>query len=646
MSFQTNSDKKTVPSASKGRKREYSLKRKLPTTLLLSIVAPLTVCFFGPFETYFGNASEFTFALGDFLPYAAAIALAVAAIIFGVLISLDGRAFDVASASVLALSIMTFAQKYYLNLGVNALAGDGVGTTEVSTTATVLNAVLWVVVIAGAIVAALILKKQGKATFFVSSALILTAIFVTQAVGCAAVSGGFNTDRAESGSSASTEAIEDGENADNSQGNNESNGSESVNGTTQPDSTTKDEPEDMEREPGVLTFDHLTELSSGKNVVFFLVDRFDVRYFEKLQKTEPEFLESLDGFTFYNDYTSLYCRTYPAVASILTGVENDFESTRLEYFKDAYSDGGHLRALYNAGYDVNVYTEKYYVYDDAYYMSDYVKNTSGVKGYEIDSNLALSGDMIRLSLSTCLPFVAKSAVGELSTPDFNAHAVYEAAAPMYEADMKDVYDHITAEDFTAVESYGQFSFIHIYGCHTPVKYNLDWETANDQEKNDTTMALKQSLIIINEYITEMKKLGLYEDATIVITGDHPAALSDSKLIGEASKSDNGTRVTAMLFKRSGESGTALKTNTAQVSQDELWATIYESEGLTSLKKGESFFDIEEGEERERRYLFELSVKLDDGTRADEIVTYKIVGTARDRDNWSIEDRRVVGKIYK
>lgn len=646
MSFQTNSNKKTVPSASKGRKREYSLKRKLPTTLLLSIVAPLTVCFFGPFETYFGNASEFTFALGDFLPYAAAIALAVAAIIFGVLISLDGRAFDVASASVLALSIMTFAQKYYLNLGVNALAGDGVGTTEVSTAATVLNAVLWVVVIAGAIVAALILKKQGKATFFVSSALILTAIFVTQAVGCAAVSGGFNTNGAENGSSASTEAIEDGENADNSQGNNESNGSESVNGTTQPDSTTKDEPEDMEREPGVLTFDHLTELSSGKNVVFFLVDRFDVRYFEKLQKTEPEFLESLDGFTFYNDYTSLYCRTYPAVASILTGVENDFESTRLEYFKDAYSNGGHLRALYNAGYDVNVYTEKYYVYDDAFYMSDYVKNTSGVKGYEIDSNLALSGDMIRLSLSTCLPFVAKSAVGELSTPDFNAHAVYEAAAPMYEADMKDVYDHITAEDFTAVESYGQFSFIHIYGCHTPVKYNLDWETANDQEKNDTTMALKQSLIIINEYITEMKKLGLYEDATIVITGDHPAALSDSKLIGEASKSDNGTRVTAMLFKRSGESGTALKTNTAQVSQDELWATIYESEGLTSLKKGESFFDIEEGEERERRYLFELSVKLDDGTRADEIVTYKIVGTARDRDNWSIEDRRVVGKIYK
>ena len=357
-------------------------------------------------------------------------------------------------------------------------------------------------------------------------------------------------------------------------------------------------------------------------------------------------MEGLDGFTFYNDYTSLYCRTYPAVASILTGKENDFESSRLGYFKNIYSDGGHLRALANAGYDVNVYTEKYYVYDDAYYMSDYVKNISGVNGYEIDSNLALSGDMLRLSLSTCLPFVAKDVVGYMSTPDFNAHAVYESDEPVYDADMKNVYDYITGNDFVKVESKGQFSFIHIYGCHTPIKYNLNWEEANDKEKNDTTMALKQSLIIIDEYISEMKRLGVCDDATIVITGDHPAALSDTKLIGQASKSDNGTRVTAMLFKRSGESGSAMKTSTAQISQDELWATIYESEGLTSLKSGDSFFDIPEGVDRERRYLFELSVTLEDKSRADEIVTYKIVGTARNRENWSIEDRKVVERIYK
>ncbi len=586
-------------------KREYSLKNKLLTTLLLSFVAPLTVCFFGPFETYCGNISEFTFALGDFLPYVAAISVAVAVAIFVLLMILDGRAFDIASAVVLALTVLTFAQKYYLNLGVNALAGDGVGTTEVGPLATVLNALIWVVVIAGAVAAAIILKKQNKARFFISTALVLIAVLVMQSIGCIAIA----TDL----------------------------GSQTEQG---------DASDSAHREKNMLTYENLNELSEGKNIVFFLIDRFDVRYFEKLQATDPEFLEGLDGFTFYNDYTSLYCRTYPAIASILTGKENDFENTRLEFFKEIYTDGGHMRDLHNAGYDVNIYTEKYYGYDDAYYMSDYVNNMSGVKGYEIDDNLALSRDMIRLSLSTCLPFVAKDTVGQMSTPDFNAHAVYESDEAVYDADMKNVYDYITENDFVKTESKGQFSFIHIYGCHTPIKYNLNWEAANDKEKNDTTMALKQSLTIIYEYIEEMKRLGVYDDATIVITGDHPAALSDTKLIGEASKSDNGTRVTAMLFKKSGDSGTALKTSTAQISQDELWNTIYESEGLKSLKTGESFFDIPEGVDRERRYLFELSVTLEDKSRADEIVTYKIVGSARNRDNWSVESRKVIEKIYK
>ena len=606
----TKKSKKKNRSSSKTQiqqksKREYSFKNKLLTTLLLSFVAPLTVCFFGPFETYCGNISEFTFALGDFLPYVAAISVTVAVAVFVLLMILDGRAFDIASAVVLALTVLTFAQKYYLNLGVNALAGDGVGTTEVGPLATVLNALIWVIVIAGAVAAAIMLKKQNKARFFVSTALVLIAVLVMQSIGCIAIA----TDL----------------------------GSQTEQG---------DASDSAHREKNMLTYENLNELSEGKNIVFFLIDRFDVRYFEKLQATDPDFLEGLDGFTFYNDYTSLYCRTYPAIASILTGKENDFKDSRLEFFKEVYTDGGHMKNLHNAGYDVNIYTEKYYAYDDAYYMSDYVGNMSGVKGYEIDDNLALSRDMIRLSLSTCLPFVAKDVVGQMSTPDFNAHAVYESDEDVYDADMKNVYDYITENDFVKNESKGQFSFIHIYGCHTPVKYNLNWEAANDKEKNDTTMALKQSLTIIYEYIEEMKRLGVYDDATIVITGDHPAALSDTKLIGEASKSDNGTRVTTMLFKRSGDSGTALKTSTAQISQDELWATIYESEGLKSLKTGESFFDIPEGVDRERRYLFELSVTREDKSRADEIVTYKIVGTARNRDNWSIESREVVEKIYK
>ena len=112
----TKKSKKKNRSSSKTQiqqksKREYSFKNKLLTTLLLSFVAPLTVCFFGPFETYCGNISEFTFALGDFLPYVAAISVTVAVAVFVLLMILDGRAFDIASAVVFALTVFTVAQK-------------------------------------------------------------------------------------------------------------------------------------------------------------------------------------------------------------------------------------------------------------------------------------------------------------------------------------------------------------------------------------------------------------------------------------------------------------------------------------------------------------------------------------------------------
>jgi len=500
-------------------------------------------------------------------------------------------------------------------MGVNALAGDGVGTTEAEPAAAFFNTVLWIAVGVAFVAAAVLIKKKNIAPFFVSCAVVLIVILAVQTVGFTALS--FTTDVYTPVTDRMQDASGDG-------------GKDEV------------------KEPQILTYENLNEVSKGKNVVFFLIDRFDVRYFESLQKSNPGYLEGLDGFTFYNDYTSLYCRTYPAVASIVTGKENDFQDTRLNYFKDAYSDGGHLRAMHDAGYDVNLYTEQYYAYDDASYMSEYIENLSGVNGYVIDDSNALCADMLRLSLSTCLPFTLKDVVGQMSTPEFNAHAVYETDEPKFDADMKNVYDYITQNELVKTESRGQFTFIHIFGCHTPVVYDEEWNEIpeKDKKRNDTAMALRQSLTIIYEYMEQMKELGLYEDATIVITGDHPAALSDTKLIGEASKSDNGTRVTAMLFKKSGDSGTKLKTSKAQVSQDELWNTIYESAGLNSLKDGDSFFDISEGEQRTRRYLFEMSVTLEDKTRADEIVEYRITGSARKAENWQIVKRTVVGKIYK
>lgn len=399
------------------------------------------------------------------------------------------------------------------------------------------------------------------------------------------------TEMPQDGTNASTTAVEettaDSERTEGTAEKGDENVTESDDSTAQPpapetDAKAEEEEKEEEKieldEPMVLTYDNLHSLSSGKNIVIFLVDRFDAKYYRKMENKSPDFFERLDGFTYFNDYTSLHCRTYPGVASILTNLEHNYSSKKADAFNYFYSNGGALRALHESGYTVNVYTETDYVYTDATLMSEYVSNT----GY--------------VSLSE------EFKVGVEATVDLK--------------------ERLMSREFYTEDTPGQFTFIHLFGCH---------DTSKSSNQN-----IEDSFEIIYYYIDRMKALGVYEDATIAIMGDHASALSDSKYIGKASSSDDGTRVTAMLFKRSGESGTALARTEAQVSQDELWATIYESEGLTSLKKGESFFDIPEGVDRERRYLFYMYKNTKNNNLAySQVIEYKITGSANNSENWEM-----------
>lgn len=586
--------------AQKKSSRKFSIKRKIPLSILLSLTLPLSVLFFGTFEMYCGNIEDFAFSLGDFFPLCIVASLIAATVIFAILLLLDGISYVIGCGVAVWLSVMAFLQRYYLNAGIDAVVGDGVGNTEVSTATLIFNTVLWIAVgVAIAAVAFLAVKKKKLGMFFVSSAAVLFVVVCMQTVGFASLS--FTTD-------AYIPVTQRGE---------------------PPTAETE-----SQSDAKVLTHKGITSFSSENNVVFFLVDRFDAKYYREMEATDPDFFENLDGFTYFDDYTSLYCRTYPGVMSILTGKEYDPVKSKAANFKEIYSDGGHMRALYDKGYEINVYTEQSYVYTDASVFEGYVSNISGVNEYYIDSKPALCYDMIRLSLSQYLPIAAKNAVGYMSTPEFNAHAIYKTDEDdvfiVNEESTEALYGRVSDAQFNKVETKGRFTFIHLYGCHDVNKSNIE--------------NVKNTFKLINEYLDNMKSLGIYEDATIIITGDHSAALSDSKLIGEANKRDDGTRVTAMLFKKSGDAGVPLKRSNAQISQDELWATIYESEGILDLKTGESFFDVPEGVDRVRRYYFEMyKNSKNNDLEYNQLIEYKIEGTANDGENWEIVDRTDIKK---
>ena len=110
---------------------------------------------------------------------------------------------------------------------------------------------------------------------------------------------------------------------------------------------------------------------------------------------------------------------------------------------------------------------------------------------------------------------------------------------------------------------------------------------------------------------QLKGLGLYEDALIIITGDHPTCSEDG-LIAPA--------LTALFVKPSGSAGAPLAYSHAPVSPDQLPGTVME--GLFGDREGfgPGYFDVEEGATARREYDFWR-------------FHYEILGDGRDFANW-------------
>jgi hypothetical protein len=540
---------------------------------------------------------EFKFVLWDFWLLCGLIAIVGAAVIFGLLMLLRGRAFDVCFALIFSFSLMFFIQGNYLSLRAGALAGDGVGET-ISMTQNIINLSIWVVVVAASIVAILLLNKYKEIIRLAATVAVVALVGMTL-ISFAVIS--MTTDVYASEKTGYQ-------------------GDESITNE-------------------VLTVKNLDTLATDKNIVVFIVDRFDHTYMDKALDECPEIFDDLDGFTHFDDYITLYPRTYPGVPHIVTGVENDFSGSRYSYMEDAYSQSPYWQALKEQNFDINVYTDDYYGYVNATHMRDFVSNTSGNVSYKIVERPGLSMDMIRISLYRYVPFLMRHTLGNVSTPMYDKYVDYDLEQPEYSTDMKSVYEALTDEAFTFRHAKNGLSYIHISGCHLPNAYGPDFDPAKSDERSNSNVAMQVSFKIISAYINEMKRLGVYENATILILGDHCNIGSDDNL-------PNKPHVTALLAKPAGVSEGALKESKAQVGASDVLATVLVAAGSDKAGAyGENIFEIPENSNRPRRYLFQLvQGTLYEGNYIN--AEYEILGPGTDMDNWHLRQETDLNKnIY-
>lgn len=586
-------EKKAGVASSLAKKFDIN-KSKVLTSLLAGFAAPFLLLVCSVFSVYFNNSDELPFAVKDFLPMLLGAFFVVFAIISCALIFTKGVLRNSIFAIVSGFTICAYIQSVYTQLTFSGLPGDG--NAEIpGELAMVINFTIWVVLLAVALWFGVLSNKAQTGRNVLCFMLVLVLVMQIVSVVPSAIE--FGSKKAE-------------------------------------------EAQEYEKTTYYLTNANMFELSSKDNVVVFVLDRFDARYYDQLLEFDSEFFKDFDGFTYYNDNISKFPRTYPAITTMLTGVDNDFSTTREDYYTRAYRESSFLRDMKNNNYKINLYIPAFYSYEDARVFGDTVSNVSFSRGYAIDNGRFASA-LWELSSYFWAPEILKSQ--SISSSTFNGIVSLDgdSSAPLYEMTKtsdSEIYTKFAKEGISLQNNQNTFSFIHLRGCHSP--FTMDENCNVVTETNYKSLEQTRGCFkLVSEYIQQMKDLGIYENSTIIITGDHAALASDRQEYTDEN-------LTALLVKEKGQHSTPLKTSSAQVSQDSFIASIVKSSGIeTSNDYGKAYWEIPEGKDQVRTHYYQNIVGTS-SDRQDVNVTYEITGKGSDFSNWKITNREEIGYLYK
>lgn len=373
-----------------------------------------------------------------------------------------------------------------------------------------------------------------------------------------------------------------------------------------------------EQSQEAMTTQGSLELAQNGNVLVFVLDCFESSWFEDIVEEDASIIEPLADFTYYRNGTSQFAHTDNAIPYMLTGVawKEDIDGNYSSY---AYENSDALSKIAEQGYDIGIYTGASYLSDSAKALTtNYSDNVQRV--YAPIETLKL---MTKASMYKMVPFTLKQEYVYYSGDVFTLAKSDEVwnidnDLPFYNSLMQKGL-------MINEEMENTFRFYHMRGPHAPFYLSEDIRYEPTGREATLSSQGRGSLKIVYEYLEQMKELGIYDDATIIITADHGQGyiLDSDKTSG---KPDRTSRP-IFIVKKPNEHGEAMKISNTPVSQAELLPTILEAVGADCNNYGRTFGEISEEEQRERMYVDVYSYFT---------VQYTINGDAADVNSWDIK----------
>lgn len=549
------------------------------TALICSLMLTMTVCFFSPLEVILTNSGEFRFPLENIWWLQLIIGIASALILALIIYTLPPKAGKICSAVILGIGVAMWVQMLFMNGKMVSLTGEEMSTTP---TFIALNLLIWVVIIAAIIISVVVLIKKRKNPDSIMRGIAIALIF-TQSV--AFISLCFTRDKSN----------------------------------VDPDHT--------------LTTEGEFQLSSGTNVIEFIIDTADGRTLQKTINNYPELNDRFSGWTWYPNTTSLYSRTYPSLTYMLTGEKCYFDREPQAFANDAFEKGFFLKRLSEASTDVRVFTMNPSMIGNN--VSSYIANSSGYQ-YGLFKNLNIPGlekNLANISLYKGMPYAFKDAF------------VYEASAVNMssfkpQANGGGSYDHYRDPDFyaafnatppTVTKDYSKaFRFYHLFGNHPGVNWD---ENLQPNQPNDRVNALRGSLRLVESFADYMKDIGVYDDAFIIVTADHGSSGG-----GETLRADIPACPILLVKYPNSDKSQSLAINNAPVAHEDLFASIEKALNVpvSGTGSGKALDEYSEGDIRKRYYNYSALYSDQDGEIA--LLEYEIEGDARNVESWKQSGR--------
>lgn len=488
-----------------------------------------TICFFGPLDIFISNSrffiAEYYVILKPF-----ALLLFISSILFSVIISLaKGKVFNTLINFILSLTICFYIQGNFLNHELEPLNGTTV-QWGLKTTEAIINIMIWLLIIALVSVILYLFEKNRKGI------IIFFCVLLSGMQGATLISEiiTYETNKVK------------------------------LNGL---------------KGSYYLSGEGEYELSPNKNIIVILLDSFSNLDMKKLVEENPDALEPFKDFVYYDNCNTSYLGTYPGLLHTITGSFIDVNLTYNENFEKIWnSRSDYFKSIQNEGYDIRAYASSSHLAgDDLSRINNIFSNLKTYRIKKVHSDVLKK--FIELSLYRYAPLSMK-AIFWIYSDDIYFEA--EDIEPM-ELDYSFIYGIRNHGLSVSNNQKNLLSYYLLSGAHPP--FNVDmYGNFSEQETNSYHQAAGY-LKSLSEYIEEMKRLNVYDDAIIVITADHGSYDDCPQCI--------------YMIKTPSATHDKIEYNHAPISQSQEAATLLYLLGLPHESYGPTIYDIDENEVIER-----------------------------------------------